>query len=318
MPYLYFELQEPAERQEEYGEILRQHSVGLQKSVEYLLRALQLMMGVQTPNGQHYHGVVFLLARHVAEEVDAASVLVAEGCIGPCKAHLRSAFEAELGAHYILESDSEQRGLAYLVKQARDRIRWYDKTDPKSAAGRELRSQIGSDNIANGVLSSMPPFDFDAAKDGLSGMLHRPPFDAMNDEWQRLKKVTNRHPAWHALFDGPRTIRDLAFHLGRGFWYEYLYSDWSGHLHAGSVLQHVGASSGDSTGELKAFRPLRHPDGLKDVYNFGEAMLVWLGNRLGERYLSQIGRDDLRDFYIKQIRPINESLKGISIKADWR
>lgn len=318
MPYFYFELNEPAERQEEYRDILRQYSLGLRKSVEYLLRASQLMIGLQTINDHYYHGVVFLLSRHVAEQVDAVSVLVAEGCTDPCKAHLRSAFEAELGARYILNSDSEQRGVAYLVKQARDRIRWYDKTDPNSAAGKELRSQIGGDDFAADVLSSIPPFDFDAEKNRLSSMLQRPPFDAINDEWQRVKKATKRNPSWHALFNGPRTIRDLAFDLGRGFLYEYLYSDWSGHLHAGSVLQQVGSNSTDSTGESKSFRPLRHPDGLKEVYNFGQAMTILLGKTVGDRYLSQIGRDDLSNFFRKEIKPINEYLKDTSIEADWR
>ena len=178
MNYPYFELREPPERQQEYRELLGLHATGIKKSAEFLLRALQLMMAALTKDGMHYHGVIFMLARHAAEEVDAASVLVAEGCITPCKSHLRSAFEAGVGAEYILEADAEQRALAYLVKHARDRIRWYDKTDPKSSAGIDLRSKTQGDDIARAVLSSLPVFDFDAAKARLDGMLQKPPFDA--------------------------------------------------------------------------------------------------------------------------------------------
>jgi len=318
MSYFYLELKDSPERQEEYRELLHQHSTAIKKSVEFLLRALQLMMAVERKDKQHYHGVAFLLARHVAEEVDAASVLVAEGCVDPCKPHLRSAFEADLGVRYILEAESENRALAYHVKHARERLRWYDKTDPSSQAGRELRSQIGGDAVADKVLSSLPPFDFSAARDRLTGMLQRPPYAAINEEWQRMKKDMRGHPAWHALFGGPRTIRKLALHLKRGFWYEYLYSDWSGHVHAGTAISKVGKNTDDPTGEAKSFRPLRHPDGLKDVYIFGQGMSICLGQALAQRYLSQIGRDDLRDFYMREIKPLDDRLKNVSIKAEWR
>ena len=317
MSYLYFELNEPEERHQEYRQLLGRHAEGIKKSAEFLIRALQLITAAEREDERHYHGVVFVLARHVAEEVDATSVLVAEGCVAPCKSLLRSAFEADLGVRYILESDSENRAVAYLVKHARDRIRWYDKTDPESQAGKHMRSQIQGDNIATGVLSSLPPFDFDQAKGRFDGMLKKPPFAAVNDEWQRVKKRAKRHPAWHALFDGPKTVRDLAFHLDRGFWYEYLYSDWSGHVHAASGVQNIGPSSDDPAVELKAVRPLRHPDGMKDIYYFGQGMAVSLGHTLSQRYLSPIGQDDLRNFYIKHVRPFNEQLKNVNIKAPW-
>ncbi len=316
--YAYFELNESPERQQEYRDLMLQHSIGIKKSAEYLLRGLQLMQAARGKDKQYYHGIVFLLARHVAEEVDAASVLVAEGCVDPCKLHLRSAFEAELGVLYILEADSERRAIAYLVKHARERVRWYEKTDPKSPAGRSMRSRVASDPIALDVLSSLPSFDFDTAKDRLRGILQRPPYAAVNEEWQRIKKDTKRHPAWHALFGGPKTIHDLAFHLNRGFWYEYLYSDWSGHVHAGTAVRKVGPNTDDPTGELKSFRPLRHPDGLKDAYSFGQTMSVSLGTKLADKYLSQIGRDDLRNFYMREIKPRNDRLKHVSINAEWR
>jgi hypothetical protein len=318
MAFLDLEFNESPEQQQKYHDLLRQHSICIRKSVDFLLRALQLMIAVQTKGAGHYHGVVFVLARHVAEELDAASVLVAEGCTIPCKSHLRSAFEAELGVQYILKADSERRAIGYLVKHARDRIRWYDKTDPGSQAGTELRSWIGNEDIAMHVLSSLPPFDFEEVKKRLTGMLQRAPYMVVNDEWQRFKRETRRHPAWHALFGGPKTVRDLAFHLDRGFWYEFLYSDWSGHVHAGSGLTNIGTDTDDPTGELTALRPLRHPDGLKIVLHFAQGMALELGNALGQRYLSKIGQDDLRDFYMREVRPLNEQLKHVSVDVQWK
>jgi hypothetical protein len=214
--------------------------------------------------------------------------------------------------------DSERRAIGYLVKHTRERIRLYDKIDPDSQAGKELRLRIGNEQIALNVLSSLPSFDFGAAKNRLGGMLRKPPYSDVNDEWERIKKETGRHPAWHALFGGPRTTHDLAFHLDRGFWYEFLYSDWSGHLHAGSSMKNVGTNCDDPTGDLKVFRPLRHPEGLKDVLHLGMGMAVELGNLLGESYLSQVGRDDLQNYYRTEVRPIIDRLKNVSVSVKWK
>lgn len=293
------------------------HSVALRKSVEYLLRALQLMMVAAKSDGQHYHGVVFLLSRHVAEEVDAASLLIAEGCVRPCKSHLRSALEAQLGVMYILEANHEQRALGYEVKHVRDQLRLHDKTDPNSDAGKKLRDVIKNDPVGTSVLSGLSSFDFNTPKARLEAALQREPLKSVNDEWQRLKKAKQR-PSWHGLFDGPKTIRELAFHLNQAFLYEYLYSDWSEQIHAGGSYANIGKRSGDPNGQAKAIRPLRHPDGLRDVLTYGQTIAILVGKRLGEEYLSQIGRDDLRSFYMQEVRPLNEELKCVGINANWR
>ena len=79
---------------------------------------------------------MFSLARHVAEEADAFSILLEKGCVEPCKAHLQSAFEAALGLRYILEADSEQRTTAYHV-QERARLEANERYDKRTAAGQQ-------------------------------------------------------------------------------------------------------------------------------------------------------------------------------------
>ena len=76
MAFLYLELKESPERQQEYRDVLHEHSMGLRKSAEFLARAIQLMTAVPTVPNEHHHGVVFLLSRHVAEEIDATSACV--------------------------------------------------------------------------------------------------------------------------------------------------------------------------------------------------------------------------------------------------
>jgi hypothetical protein len=309
MPYLVFELTGPPQQIEQYGEFLSWFSCGVQNAARHLLRALNMMA---PRDGFHYHGAVFVLARHVAEEVDAISVLLEKGCVDPCKAHLRSAFEADLGVRYILQRDSERRGIAYKVTEARDRLRANEKYDARTPAGQRLRDATKADLIGSQVLESLPEHDFDAENENLRAMLARPPFDLINSEWD-----TGKHKQWYALFGGPRTIRDLAYRLNRGFWYEFLYSGWSDRIHAGRALRNVGINSKEPDRKGNAIRPIRHPEGIHDVFNFSLGIAVMLAFLLGEKYLTGLGQEELRRFYNEDIRPVTSRVKKTKITADW-
>lgn len=317
MSFLYFELNEPAETQKQYLAWMELYGSGLQKSAQYLLRAIQLMLANETREGQYRDTVVLLLSRHVAEEVDAASVLVKAGCIDPCKSHLRSAFEAELGIRYVLEKNSEQRALAYLVKHIYERIRFYDKLDPNSQSGKQMRKEIKKDEATIAILSSLPELGIDEARMELRDMLRRPPFDIADSEWKRVKKKQNGRPNWYTLFDGPQDARKLAIYLDRGGWYDFLYSDWSGHIHAGSTAFNVGRNESEDSAS-KNLKPLRHPEDVKDVYCFGRGIAIPVARLIADHYLSDVGKDDLQSFFGTEIKPINEKLNGITIKADWK
>ena len=52
-------------------------------------------------------------------------------------------------------------------------------------------------------------------------------------------------PSWYSLFDGPRSIRQLAYYLKLGATYDILYSGWSESVHAGGAMLTVAGR--DST-----------------------------------------------------------------------
>ncbi len=311
MPYLMFELQCDDERVAQYQEFLRLNALGIEKSSEFLRRVLQLMTPPQ--DKCDYHSVVFTLARHVAEEVDAISILLTKGCVDPCKSHLRSALEADLAVRYILETDSERRGLSYQVKEARDRLRANAMYDGRTKAGKEFREALRVDPIGAGVLASAPIYDFDAEEKRLRTMLTSPPWAPINAEWESK----GARSKWHSLFGGPKSIRELATKLKRVFWYEILYSSWSGRIHAGEALRNIGINSKEPGREGFAVRPLRHPEGINTVYSFGQSIAVGLGNTLGQKYLSRIGNDDVKKFYIEEIQPVYHRIRDVKISADW-
>lgn len=318
MPYLYFELNEPENRQQEYSEHLRQYSDACRASAEFMLRAMELMSVSKLHPGKHFPGVVFLLARHVAEEVDAISVLAERGCAQPCKLHLRSAFEAGLGILYILEDHSEERALSNHVAEMHKRIKSNRRLNENDDLGKQLRKQVEHDEVGTDILSSLPPVDFAAEVARLESRLSKPPYDLIEVEWQRTaKKLKRKYPSWHSLFDGPVTIRDLAYHLKKGFWYEFQYGDWSETIHAASGFRQVAQMKKSENKEDKALRPLRHPDGLRNVCDLASGIVIELELKLADAFLGKVAKNILHDQYMADVRPRLQAARTFTIKADW-
>jgi hypothetical protein len=174
------------------------------------------------------------------------------------------------------------------------------------------------DPIGLSILNSLPPTDFQAQIDRLEKCLQAPPYDAIEQEWQRTaKQLRRKNPQWYSLFGGPTTIRDLAYHLKKGFWYEFQYSDWSETVHAASALRQVAKMSDDSSNSMKAIRPLRHPDGLKDVCNFASVIAIELEQAVATTFLGPVAKNILHDMYLKEVRPRIQEASAIVLKAAW-
>ena len=287
MPYLRFELKESEERKEEYRGFLQQYSDFCKCCADMLLCAMELL---KPKDDKYHHGVVFLLARHVAEEIDAISVLAAAGCADPCKAHLRSAFEAELQMLYILEKESENRAIAYHLAEHHKQLKDLKKIDPNEDSGKRLRDELKNDPGPLGILEDIPTKVCQKQAEQIIGILHKPPFIEIDEEWQKSKK---KYPAWYSLFSGPNNIHDLAYHLGKAFWYEFPYSDFSGQIHAGNSVKNVARNRKDPTGENQALRPLRRPYGLQTVCQYALGVSIETEQILASKYLNQQQKDIL-------------------------
>jgi|GEM_PF-2845720 len=318
MAYLHFELNESDDRKQEFKAFLKAYSEACRACAEFVLRALELMSVSQAHNGKFFPGIVFLFCRHVAEELDAISVLAMEGCAEPCKAHLRSAFEAELGILYILEEKSEERALAFHVAEIHKRIRATLRFDPSTEQGKQVRKDVAHDKIGSNILASPPQIDFKAEVLRLEARLRTPTYDAVDQEWQRTaQRLKKKRPSWYSLFDGPLTIRDLAYHVQKGFWYEFLYGDLSETVHAASAFRHVARMSGDNSGEANAVRPLRHPDGLRTVCNLASVIATETEQAVGSTFLGPVAKTVLHDQYLNEVRPRMMEIDSFGIGANW-
>jgi hypothetical protein len=259
-----------------------------------------------------------MLSRLFCEQLDAVAILASQGCAEPMKPLIRSAFEASLGVQYILKKDSERRALAYQVAHVHRQLKLHRKLDPAEEAGRELRKSIQDDSIGNSVLDSLPQVDFRKIIGNLTGTLAKPAFEPIEREWVRTKKEVKGDPAWFALFGGPRTIRALACQLGKAFWYEFVYSDWSDVVHAGSGMSHV-AKNTIAELDMAVIRPLRHPQGLQGLIVLVTGMCLELTRLLLDKYGTETQRQEMRHYYMTHIRGRWQELTAKElIKAPWK
>ncbi len=81
MSYLYFEVTESTERKQEYNDLLAQFAKAVEQGAKFLLRSIQLLQANEKHADHYAPSVIFSLGRHVAEEIDAVSVLLRQGCI---------------------------------------------------------------------------------------------------------------------------------------------------------------------------------------------------------------------------------------------
>jgi hypothetical protein len=303
---------------EQYKKVLRQFSEFILDCISLPLAAYKVAEQSSYGDGKLHHSPVLMLIRHFCEQSDAVAVLATEGCAVPVKPMIRSAFEASLGVHYILEKDSGRRGLAYLVAHTHRRIKLYRKLDPTDQAGKELRTRIQNDPMSTSVLQALPAFDFQKLIARLTGMLAKPPYDAIDREWTRRKKELKSEPSWFSLDNGPRTIQALALHLRKGGWYELLYSDWSDVVHAGSGMGSVAKNT--SGGELPVvIRPLRHPEGLQDLIVLLAGLCLELSRRVLKVYGSEADQKEMQEKYNAKIRDRHVQLtQGNLITAPWK
>ncbi|MCE9556615.1 MAG: DUF5677 domain-containing protein [Planctomycetes bacterium] len=300
MVFLRFGLQDPSD-EPKYREILQGYHDCCRTCVDFLLRILELLNDPEKKRKpQLYSGVVFLLTRHVAEHFDAIAVLASEGCCEACKVHLRSAFEASLQIRYLLEADSEQRGVAYHVATVHQRNRIDRQLMPGSDFGKELRATATKGSMEAEIFATLDPVDYAARIARREALLTESPYAEVNTEWQRLHKDPKRPPPhWYQLFGGPSSVRKLARRFDMLFWYDLIYSSWSGNVHAGDALDKVAPDPDNPAGS--ALYPLRHPANLWAVCGLVAFFTEQLEQLLSQHFLEKHDRDALNRHWQREI-----------------
>ncbi len=229
--------------------------------VAALRRCSGTATGLDTPIG------ILFPFLHLLEMLDGTEILLDAAAGVPAMVTLRGAFEALLACEYVAKEDSERRGAAYVVTEINSRLLNLDRFDPDSDRGKAFRADLRRDEVGRGI--RLPTFeDLPKERAELFGVLAQPHLIDAAREYDRIKARGGKAPLFHALWDGPTDLEQLARLLDRSSYYEVLYRPWSKTAHAVDLGRQLTAVEG-----VPAIRTIRLGTDLTDGYahaiNFG-------------------------------------------------
>ena len=176
-----------------------------------------------------------MLFRHFLDLIDSISVLARKSCGDPAKLLIRGALETMLGIEYLFEKDTYDRALAFLVIDTTNQIKILKKLNAKTQEGKKLNKIIKDESIM-GEFRLSSELDLDDEVVRKESVLKQPKFQRAMNEYDQLKLKNEKNPKWYRLFDGPRSIEELAIRLKRRSFYELLYRKWSGPVHGSDIF----------------------------------------------------------------------------------
>jgi len=260
------------------------------------------------PDGDANLGVLMPF-HHALEMLDGVEVLLDSSCVVAARTSLRSAFEASLGLRYVLESDFEQRALAYVVADLKERIRWYEEMDPDTEAGQRFREVMG----VSEETSDFPfptPDHCRAQSENLSEMLDEDGFKDISEEYDATAERRKR-PPWYSLFGGPANLRELAVHMGEGDSYLVLYRTWSRTTHGTDLYRQLTAGPDG----VPSVRVIRCPLEMPTVY----ALASGIGVKAARAVLGHYRSGELEQasrWYLTEVSPVQERLEAMEEEVE--
>lgn len=199
-----------------------------------------------------------LLLRHFLELLDSISILVRNASIDPCKLILRGMLEASFGLEYILEKDTYDRAMCFLLCHTHKKIKTLKKFDQTSTYGKQYQKNLNSDKSYTEIdLSKLPQVKIQKAIKNSESILRLPKYKSYQEEYLRTIRSGSKNPNWFSLFNGPRSIKDLSDYLNRSGLYEILYRHWSGSIHATDIIDGIISSSSVGTVDFVQIRYLK-------------------------------------------------------------
>ncbi len=264
----------------------------LQELVNYSTNVLARCL--DTAGAAIEHLAAFSFYRHIIEMTDGVEVLISQSCAVPAIPLVRSSFEALLSIEYILEKDYELRSLSWLVDYARKGLAVCEMLDPSTQSGKDFQKAL---NEGEGTHSVSPPGQVKVQKviTDMQGFLDREEFKPVHTEYEKLRKGGSRRgPTWYQLWGGPRNLRELACHLKKEAWYDFLYRYWSRLAHA-QDFSHSLIITADGHHGMKA---LRDPSRIKEVAQFASNFSYSATRQILAKFRPG---EDLSDWYIQEL-----------------
>ena len=227
--------------------------------------------------------------RHIVELTDSTSMLIRESCVEPCKILLRAVFEALLNVEYILHSDIEMRGKDFIIFSKHHRLRILQRANPSDDLFKEFMALKEQDSLLSPMRIPEIP-DIAERIEAYCRIFAVPAYAESEKEYKRIKKKTRHAPrSWFNMHDGPGTIQELAYRLGKPAQYEILYRQWSDMAHGINIID--GKIKSEGPGEISFFQ-MRLPDEAQFLTTMASGLT--LSTML--LFLKQYAKERLGDF----------------------
>lgn len=233
-----------------------------------------------------------MLFRHFLDLIDTVSILARHSCGDTSKLIIRGALETAFGLEYLLEKNSSDRAMAFLVIDIISQIKTLKKLNPKTSEGSELFSIFEKEKFftKNELLAK---YDLDEHIKSKENLLKLPQFKKANEEYEKLKRKGEKNPKWYRLFDGPKNFETLSAYLKQKTLYELLYRKWSGAVHGSDI--YLGKLSHNDVGGVDIAQ-LRYIKDVQEVVKYSltlslKVFRLFIDNRIPEK------RSDLTQWY---------------------
>ncbi len=218
-------------------EVLNKFSVGIEQTVYFGTHVMKWCVNATKGAGEEVVPLLFSF-RHALELLDSISILVRKSSIDPSKILLRAKLEVLLGTKYILQQDAIRRAMGFMVWHIHKKLKRYQRLDPETQQGKELRKKIEQDFLIKDMKITKPE-QLDEMIANIEELLNEPANIEVEAEYQRFRRKSKSNPDWYSLFGGPSSIEQLAARVKMLGIYESLYRDFSGPTHGTDILEQI-------------------------------------------------------------------------------
>jgi hypothetical protein len=273
-------------------------------SVDMFLLVVDEFMKASYEDARELHSMPIMLMFDFAEAVDGVSVLVRSGSARNCSQLLRTAFEIQLGIKYMMEKlDTYRlRSLAYEYYHWIDSWKWEQRVDPASEIGKQIRRECaGHEHIDVFDIAGRKPLGPE-----MKEVMDSDRFKEIRDELAVMKAQKRRDDNWFSLWNGPATIRNLAYHLKQGPLYEGLFRTWSSVTHGEGALKRIQGGQTDKV----LVNPIRSPVGLTTACQTAKFLCRELGQLVGLELKREV-QEVLEAHYQSHVRPRHALLQKV-------
>lgn len=188
-----------------------------------------------------------LFLRNIIELCDTQSILIRNSSIDPAKNLFRTLLENCFSLIYMIEENEKQRALSFMVVKTYEQINEYKKWISEEQLSVTNLKELNKDSIdySYGKLVDNP--EIIKTMNLKKSLLEKPEFKNTVIEYQRTKKKKGFYKGnWYSLYDGPSNFLELAKHLKKYAYYDFIYRKYSNNVHGTEVMKGMVASDSNN------------------------------------------------------------------------